>query len=195
MDYKRAVAAAVTGLAATALIAAPVAAEEHEDDFDFEVLPLHVDPTSGPVGTVIDVAGEECVDESGAGDVGFALYIPLDEEFIETFDEGLVSADASGAWAGQLVVHEGTPPGPDYFVSAICLEAGGWDDFDGEEVAEALADADLEEAEILDEDPHEHDFLERFYEEVPFEVTAEADTAPATAPPAVAVVEQPTFTG
>jgi hypothetical protein len=178
MRHKGVFALVATGIgAATLLVATPAGAQEEE-------LALNVDPTSGPVGTVIDVSGAGCTSENpdDAPEVDFIL---ADEEFFFgegeglVADENLVEAEDDGTWSGQLTVPADVDPDLSWFVSALC--------FAGPEAEEPLA----------------------VYEIVEFDVTGPPTTPPTTpttmqppttppapeAPPAAPVVEEPVFTG
>jgi hypothetical protein len=184
MKLPRIIAAIAAGMLATAWLAATPAAAQDEP------LPLDVDPTSGPIGTTIHVAGEDCPDAH----VGFALLAGTSlEDVTALVDEDFIPTGEDGAWSGELLVWDtqflleddsevDVVPGEDYFVTAVCilepvLVA------EGDEAAGPLTHVPdhVEEPEIL------------FYEEVPFEVTDDEEHI--TPPPARPVLEQPVFTG
>ena len=58
MRHKRVIVASIAGIAAAALFAAPVAAQEEPP-----LLPISVTPPSGPPGTVFVISGEDCIGE------------------------------------------------------------------------------------------------------------------------------------
>jgi hypothetical protein len=194
MKYKRIVAFATAGVAAMALLVAnPAGAQEPP------ALPLDVDPTSGPIGTVITVSGDDCFGE--------AVFTLLEGTSLEDVTGILVEnfVDANGSWTGELVVPDtvllfedfseaDVVPGEDYFVTAFCnlFPVPG----EGDELLDdAAALAALTENGDGENGDHEPAVL--FYENVDFEVTEEpAPPTPAPpAEPAVPVEEEPTFTG
>lgn len=152
MNRMRTSAVLAAGVVASAvLVGGPVAAQD-----DGPTPELTVNPTSGPIGTTIDVSGTECF----GTDVWFLLGNNADGYVVTDGDS---VPDAEGAWGGQLEVpatyanEDGVDvavvPGTNYVVTAQCLTDG--------EVKDVL------------------------YEEIPFEVTGTTPptTPPTTAPP------------
>jgi hypothetical protein len=121
MKRMRIPAVAAAGVVASLALVGPVSAQEGPG--------LVVDPTSGPGGTVITVSGADCVDgEGNPGDVWLELYD------VDAPDQAMVAgdsatADASGAWNGQLEVSTLLQPGTPYAVYAECSYGEGEDDW------------------------------------------------------------------
>jgi hypothetical protein len=91
------------------------------------VLPVSVDPTSGPIGTTVSVSGTDC-----AGDtVDFALLAGTGlEDITAVVDSWSTEPAEDGTWSGELLVYDtmalptdelvDVVPGGDYFVAAAC---------------------------------------------------------------------------
>jgi hypothetical protein len=145
--------------AAAVLVAAPAGAQE--------LLPITVEPTTGPIGTEVTVSGEGCLNEDGPGEVDVQLFFE-DEEEPAVFPADEVLED--GSWSLVLASTEEDPPGI-YTFTATCFVPGG---------EEVIADYDFVEFELT----------------APPEPPTTPTTPPTpTAPPAVPVVEEPDFTG
>lgn len=168
------------------------------------VLSLAIDPTSGPVGTTINVSGDDCT-----GDVvWFGLFSGSDEDGA-IVDLWWAIPGPDGAWSDELLVYEAmvpfteldkaepavvpVEPGGGYYVGAWC-----------EYYPDELGDID-EPGDGSGPAPDEIVFSDT----IAFEVTA-AGVAPRTDPlpvnpvavdvrpqaqPAIAVVADPTYTG
>ena len=136
MRHMRVVVAATVGVAAAALFAAPVAAQE-------ELLPISVTPSSGPPGTVFTFSGEECLGEE-PGEVLITVFF-TDNEVV---DEFALTADADGSWAADFDtgVPEPLPPGV-YTVTATCFVS-----LETEE-PEVIADYDFADFELTAPEP------------------------------------------
>jgi hypothetical protein len=139
-----------------------------------EVLPMTVDPTSGPVGTTIDVSGTACP--------GGQLYAWLFAghglaDATAIVDEAYITADAAGAWNGELVVYDtmlqfpfftsevDVVPGDGYSVQAVCF------------ITEDLGNGVTRELSI-------------FADPVAFEITPGGTAPPRDNPPTPSVVQQ-----
>jgi hypothetical protein len=146
--------------AAAVLVAAPVGAQG--------LLPITVDPMSGPIGTEVTVSGENCSNEAGPGEVEVYLFFE-DEEEPAVFPVDEVLED--GSWSLVLSSTEEDPPGH-YTFSATCFVPGS---------DEVIADYDFADFELTE----------------PPTTPTTPPTTPTTpeAPPAVPVVEEPEFTG
>jgi hypothetical protein len=131
MRHKRVIVASTVAVAATALVAAPVAAQE-------ELLPISVTPSSGPPGTVFTFSGEGCLGEE-PGDVLITVFF-TDNEVVDEFD---LTAEADGSWAVDFDtgVPEPLPPGV-YTVTATCFVS-----LESEE-PEVIADYDFADFEL-----------------------------------------------
>jgi hypothetical protein len=165
MRYKRVVVASTVGVAAAALFATPVAAQEEEPP----LLPISVTPSSGPPGTVFTFAGEECVGEEGPGDLLITVFFTADE----VVDEFSLTPEADGSWAVDFDtgVSEPLPPGV-YSVTATC--------FVSPESEEVIVDYDFTDFELT---------------APPKPPQPPTPPAPEPAKPAAPVVEEPDFTG
>jgi hypothetical protein len=168
------------------------------------VLSLAIDPTSGPVGTTINVSGDDCTGDL----VWFGLFSGFDEDGA-IVDLWWANPGSDGAWSDELFVYEAmvpfaeldkdepevvpVEPGGDYYVGAWC-----------EYYPDELGDID----EPVDGSGPAPDEIV-FSDTIAFEVTA-AGVAPRTDPlpvnpvatdirpqaqPATAVVADPTYTG
>ncbi|MGH9193858.1 MAG: hypothetical protein ACRDZ0_15470 [Acidimicrobiales bacterium] len=176
MRHKAVFALASAGIGAAALLVAPPAGAQEE------LLPINVEPASGPVGTVITVSGSDCAstDPGAAPEVDIIL---ADEDFFFTEEEGVVAAEAlveaegDGTWSSQLTVPDDVDPEVVWFVGALC--------FAGPDAEEPLAVYDL----------FEFDVTGPSTTPTTSPPATTPPTAPPEAPPAVPVVEEPTFTG
>ena len=149
--------------AAAVLVAAPAGAQEEEPD----VLPLSVEPTTGPVGTEVTVSGEECSNEAGPGEVEVYLFFEDEEEpTVFPVDEVL----ETGSWSLVLASTEEDPPGL-YTFSATCFVP------DSDEV-------------IVD-----YEFVDFELTAPTTAPTTPTTPTPPEAPPAAPVTEEPDFTG
>ena len=130
MRYKRVVVASTVAVAAAALFATPVAAQE-------ELLPINVTPSSGPPGTVFTFSGEGCVGEEGPGDLLITVFF-TDNEVVDQFS---LTPEADGSWAVDFDtgVPEPLPLGV-YNVTATC--------FASPESEEVIADYDFADFEL-----------------------------------------------
>jgi hypothetical protein len=168
------------------------------------VLSLAIDPTSGPVGTTINVSGDDCTGDL----VWFGLFSGFDEDGA-IVDLWWANPGSDGAWSDELFVYEAmvpfaeldkdepdvvpVEPGGDYYVGAWC-----------EYYPDELGDID----EPVDGSGPAPDEIV-FSDTIAFEVTA-AGVAPRTDPlpvnpvavdvrpqaqPATPVVADPTYTG
>jgi hypothetical protein len=166
MRHKRVVVAATAGLAAAALFAAPVAAQEEPP-----LLPISVTPPSGPPGTVFTFSGEDCISEEGPGEVLITVFF-TDNEVV---DEFALTADADGSWAADFDtgVPEPLPPGV-YTVTGTC--------FVSPESEDVIADYDFADFELTAPPK-------------PTEPPKPPAPEPEPAKPAAPVVARPTFTG
>lgn len=153
------------------------------------VLPLSVDPTSGPVGTTVNVSGSDCPN----AEVEWALLAGTGlHDAHAIVDVWGSPTGEDGTWSGELFVYDtmfelpddpegdlvevDTVPGADYFVVAFCITDDG-----------SFIESDV----------------------VPFDITAGGTTKPRTdtpevpdvidvtpqAQPATPVVGDPTYTG
>jgi hypothetical protein len=166
MRHKRVIVASTVAVAATALVAAPVAAQEEEPP----LLPISVTPSSGPPGTVFTFAGEECIGEEGPGEVLITVFF-TDNEVV---DEFALTPEADGSWAVDFDtgVPEPLPPGV-YNVTATCFASA-----ESEKVIAEYAFADFELTAPPKPEPPKPPAPE-----------------PEPAQPAAPVVEEPDFTG
>jgi hypothetical protein len=163
MKIRLAAIAATTGFAATAFFAvAPVGAQPAP-------LPLPITPTSGPVGTTIDLAGTDCLSPAGPGAIEvFVDGAPL----INADPANPVLANTDGTWTYPITPDVGSPAGT-YQITASCFVNDGTGTLI---VAYGPTAFELTEAPAPAPEP------------VP--------EAPAEEPaPAVAVVAEPDFTG
>jgi hypothetical protein len=126
------VVASIVAIAAAALFAAPVSAQDEEPP----LLPISVTPLSGPPGTVFTFAGEDCIDE-GPGEVLVTVFFTADE----VVDEFALTAEADGSWSADFDtgVPAELPPGI-YTVTATC--------FASVESEDVLADYDFADFEL-----------------------------------------------
>lgn len=132
-----------------------------------DVIPIAVDPTSGPIGTTISVSGTDCTGDT----VEFALLAGTSlEDFTHIVDAWTTEPAEDGSWSDELLVYETmfsalddtevpVVPGADYFVIAGCAFYPDDDD-------EAPPD------EII------------FSEAVDFEITGDGTAPPRPEPPA-----------
>jgi hypothetical protein len=132
MRHKRVVVASTVGIAAAAVFAAPVAAQEEPP-----LLPISVTPPSGPPGTVFTFSGEGCIGEEGPGDLEVTVFFTADE----VVDEGVFTPEEDGSWAIDFPTGAPAelPPGV-YSVTATC--------FVSPESEEVIADYDFADFEI-----------------------------------------------
>ena len=156
-----------------------------------DLVPIAVDPTSGPIGTTVSVSGTECTGDA----VEFALLAGQGLEDISAIVDAWSTAPADdGSWSGELTVYDtmipaegqdeiDVVPGDDYFVAAACA-------FYPDDVPDAPSPDHIIFSEAID-----------------FEITGDG-TAPRTdappetvivpvveAQPATAVVADPRYTG
>jgi hypothetical protein len=136
------------------------------------VLPLSVDPTSGPIGTTVSVSGTDCT-----GDVvEFALLAETGyDDTTAIVDAWSTEPAQDGAWSGELVVYDtmflmpdgeeeaDVVPGGDYFVAAACLHYP-------EDVPEAPTPDEITLSEAVD-----------------FEITGDGTAPPSDRPPATVI--------
>jgi hypothetical protein len=166
MRHKRVIVASIAGIAAAALFAAPVAAQEEP-----EFLPISVTPPSGPPGTVFVISGEDCIGEDGPGDVLVTVFFTADE----VVDEFSVTPGADGSWSADFT----TPPELElplgvYDVTATC--------FVSPESEEVIAEYDFAEFELTAPPK-------------PPEPPKPPAPEPEPAKPAAPVAAEPSFTG
>jgi hypothetical protein len=144
------------------LVAAPAGAQE--------LLPISVEPTSGPVGTEVTVSGADCLNEAGLGEVEVYLFFE-DEEEPAVFPVDEVLED--GSWSLVLASTVEDAPGL-YSFTATCFVPGS---------DEVIADYEFADFELTG----------------PPTTTPPSTTPPTTtppeAPPAAPVTEEPDFTG
>jgi hypothetical protein len=167
MRIRRAAVAATTGLVVSALLAGvPVGAQT-------ATLPLNVSPTSGPVGTVVDISGSGCLGPQGPGAVlVFALFAGEELPPVDADPDNPVIADAQGNWSFPVEILPEAAEAGTFDIAARCTVNDG----SGTVIAE--------------------------YSRVPFTVT-DGTPPPAPAPeapvaemaPAKPVEAKPTFTG
>lgn len=167
MRIRRAAVAATTGLVVSALLAGvPVGAQT-------ATLPLNVSPTSGPVGTVVDIWGSGCLGPQGPGAVlVFALFQGEELPPVDADPDNPVIADAQGNWSFPVEILPEAAEAGTFDIAARCTVNDG----SGTVIAE--------------------------YSRVPFTVT-DGTPPPAPAPeapvaemaPAKPVEAKPTFTG
>ena len=166
MRHKRVIVASIAGMAAAALFAAPVAAQEEPP-----LLPINVMPPSGPPGTVFVISGEDCIGEEGPGDVLVTVFFTADE----VVDEFSVTPEADGSWSGDFT----TPPELElplgvYDATATC--------FVSPESEEVIAEYDFAEFELTAPPK-------------PPEPPKPPAPEPEPAKPAAPVAGEPSFTG
>ena len=151
--------------AAAVLVAAPAGAQE--------LLPITVEPTTGPVGTEVTVSGEDCLNEAGPGEVEVYLFFE-DEEEPAVFPVDEVMED--GSWSLVLLSTEEDPLGH-YSFTATCFVPGSDD---------VIADYDFADFELTGPPTT-----------TPTTPTPTTPTTPTPpeAPPAAPVTEEPDFTG
>jgi hypothetical protein len=172
----------------SALLAGVPAGAQSEEPV---LLPLTVDPTSGPAGTVITVGGEQCggVDDGLDNSAVMALLTPDPEDPLSPpfiVEIGEVAAGEDGSWTGEITVPEGVDPDAPHFVTALCLAA-----IPGEEEPEVVAEYDFVEFDVTGEEPTTPPPTV----EPPVDVPPPPEPETPTAPPAVPVVAPPDFTG
>ncbi|HET6953375.1 MAG TPA: hypothetical protein VFI47_23555 [Acidimicrobiales bacterium] len=167
MSIRRAAVAATTGLVVSALLAgAPVGAQSAP-------LPLNVSPTSGPVGTVVDISGSGCLGPEGPGAVlVFALFQGEELPPVDADPANPVIANADGTWEFPVEILPEAAEAGSFDIAARCTV----NDASGTVIAE--------------------------YARVPFTITDGTPTTeppapadPAPAPAAAPVTATPTFTG
>ena len=167
MRHKRVFAVASAAIAAAAvLFATPAGAQE--------LLPITVDPTSGPAGTAVAVSGADCLTE----DPGLAPEVEIffgDDSGGELAASIIVVPETDGTWSGEITVPD-VDPDVMWVVTATCFDGPGQD-------AGILADYQFVDFDVTGPPTTP--------------TTTPPPTTPTTppAPPATAVPGEPTFTG
>ncbi|MGH9229441.1 MAG: hypothetical protein ACRD07_12095 [Acidimicrobiales bacterium] len=169
MRYKRLVAAAVAGIAATGWLAATPAGAQ-------EFLPIEISPTSGPPGTQIAISGDGCIAADTPGFIGVFLFFEEEEEPVLVF--GVEVAD-DGSWSAGILSEDTDPLGL-YDVTATC--------FVGPESEEVIAEYDFATFELTAPPSPPSTAPPATPTPTPAPVAPQA-------PPATPVTADPTFTG